>query len=55
MEPKVEEYIQKKDQWNKELSLLRKTLLELPIEETIKWGAPTYTYNGEKYSWNGWF
>lgn len=47
MDARVDVYIEKKEQWSKELSLLRKTLLELPVEETIKWGAPTYTFDGK--------
>lgn len=47
MNLKVLEYIEKKESWSKELSTIRKVLLELPLEETIKWGAPTYTYNGK--------
>lgn len=32
-------------QWQNELSLLRKILLDTPLSETIKWGVPCYTYN----------
>lgn len=41
---KVSAYIDKKSNWKKELKLLRKTLLETNLEETIKWGAPTYVH-----------
>ena len=47
MNPKVEEYLSKKDKWRKELELLRTVFKELPVEETIKWGAPTYVYKGK--------
>jgi len=47
MKSKVLEYIEKKENWSEELSKIRKALLELPFEETIKWGAPTYTYDGK--------
>ena len=47
MNSKVLEYIEKKESWSKELSLIRKALLDLPFEETIKWGAPTYTFEGK--------
>lgn len=47
MEKKVTEYIDKKEAWKKELETLREVLLGLPLEETIKWGAPTYTYEGK--------
>ena len=44
---KVEAYISKKDKWTNELIILRKILLKLNLEEAIKWGAPTYSYNGK--------
>lgn len=47
MDARVGAYIEKKEEWGKELTLLRDTLLTLPVEETIKWGAPTYTYDGK--------
>jgi uncharacterized protein YdeI (YjbR/CyaY-like superfamily) len=47
MEAKVRAYIEKKAPWKKELEALRKILLSLPVEETIKWGAPFYTSNGK--------
>lgn len=40
-------YIEKKEKWKTELELLRKTLLSTKMEETIKWGAPTYVYKGK--------
>ncbi|MCL7754062.1 DUF1801 domain-containing protein [Polaribacter sp. Z022] len=47
MNPKVDEYISKKEPWRNELEKLRSVLTELPLEETIKWGAPTYVFNGK--------
>ncbi|APZ47570.1 hypothetical protein BW723_15325 [Polaribacter reichenbachii] len=44
---KIEEYIAKKDNWKQELELLRAIITSLPLEETIKWGAPTYVYKGK--------
>lgn len=44
---KVTEYIAKHAQWSKELELLRSIILKTNLEETIKWGAPTYTYTGK--------
>lgn len=41
---KVSAYIDKKSNWKTELELLRKTLLATDLEETIKWGAPTYVH-----------
>lgn len=40
-------YIAKKEKWKTELELLRKTLLSTNMEETIKWGAPVYTYKNK--------
>lgn len=47
MNTKVEEYISKKENWRKELELLRSVFSDLPVDETIKWGAPTYVFNGK--------
>ncbi len=47
MDSRVEAYIDKKEQWSAELRILRKTLNDLPLEETVKWGAPTYTFKGK--------
>ncbi len=47
MNDRVEVYIDKKGQWSDELLKLRKILNSLPLEETIKWGAPTYTFDGK--------
>ena len=47
MGAKVEEYISKKENWRKELEALRAVLNDLPLEETIKWGAPVYVFNGK--------
>lgn len=42
MNPKVTQYILDKSNWTQELNLLRSVFIDLPIEETIKWGAPVY-------------
>lgn len=47
MNPKVDDYISKKEVWRKELELLRSSFTNLPVEETIKWGAPTYVYKNK--------
>lgn len=47
MELKVTAYIEKQTTWKEELTLLRSILLKLPVEETVKWGAPTYTFEGK--------
>ena len=33
--------------WNEELLKLREILIESGLIETIKWGAPVYTYDGK--------
>lgn len=38
-----EDYIEKHSQWENELRQLREVILLTNLEETIKWGAPTYT------------
>ncbi len=43
----VEDFIQKKKEWKKELELLRSIILSLKLEETIKWGSPVYCYEGK--------
>ncbi|WP_299667388.1 DUF1801 domain-containing protein [uncultured Polaribacter sp.] len=43
----VEQYINKKEKWRKELETLRAIFSDLPVEETIKWGAPTYVFQGK--------
>lgn len=47
MNNKVVQYIIDKNAWTQELNLLRSVLLELPLEETIKWGSPVYVYKGK--------
>ncbi len=43
----VEQYIEKHSQWQALLVVLREILLSAELQETIKWGAPVYTYNGK--------
>ena len=47
MSSKVDEYILKKEKWQKELHLLRSIFSDLPVDETIKWGAPVYVFQGK--------
>ena len=47
MDDRVTQYIEKKDEWKNELSTLRAILNTTDLEETIKWGAPFYTYKGK--------
>ncbi len=43
----VGEYIKNHLEWEKEISFLRAIALKTSFEETIKWGAPTYTVQGK--------
>ena len=43
----ITEYIEKKAKWKSELILLRKLMLKIGMEETIKWGAPVYMSEGK--------
>ncbi len=47
MNDKVTAYISNTEKWTQELTLLRSFLLELELEETIKWGIPAYVYKGK--------
>ncbi len=39
----VDEYIEVHEYWQTELRQIREMLQKTILEETIKWGAPTYT------------
>ena len=39
----VDEYIEIHKYWQTELKQIRQMLQDTKLEETIKWGAPTYT------------
>lgn len=43
----VEEYIASNAQWKEELSMLRSVINTTEMEETIKWGVPTYTLSNK--------
>ena len=43
----VEAYFAKNPQWKEELETLRELLNSTELEETIKWGMPTYTINNK--------
>jgi uncharacterized protein YdeI (YjbR/CyaY-like superfamily) len=43
----TEEYLDNHPEWQECLMLLRDVLLELDVEEEIKWGAPVYTVKGK--------
>ncbi|SEM32133.1 Uncharacterized conserved protein YdeI, YjbR/CyaY-like superfamily, DUF1801 family [Aquimarina amphilecti] len=43
----VDAFITKKSYWRKSLELLRSIMISTEMEETIKWGIPTYTVNSK--------
>lgn len=43
----VEEYIESNHSHKEQLNTLREILLQHPLDETIKWGAPAYQHNGK--------
>ena len=47
MDPKVEAYIKTLTQWQLETQQLRNILLGSGLRETLKWGKPCYTFNGQ--------
>lgn len=44
MNPKVDFYFSKSQQWPKELEQLRMIALDCGLTEELKWGVPCYTY-----------
>ncbi|QDU76124.1 hypothetical protein Pan97_31690 [Bremerella volcania] len=47
MDPNVDDYIRNHSNWQKELTLLRKLVLETELTEAWKWQAPCYTLNNK--------
>lgn len=45
MNPKVDEYLSKAKKWQKELTKLRKIVLDCGLNEELKWRQPCYTFN----------
>ncbi len=46
MNPKVDAYIERSEQWPEEMACLRPTLLGCGLTEEIKWGKPCYSHEG---------
>ena len=44
MNPKVDFYFDKAEQWQKEVEKLRTVVLDCPLAEELKWGCPCYTF-----------
>ncbi|HTN21346.1 MAG TPA: DUF1801 domain-containing protein [Pelobium sp.] len=45
MNPKVDTLLNGAKKWQAEMKKLREIILQCPLEETIKWGQPCYTFN----------
>ena len=45
MNPKVDKFIGSAEKWQEEYKLLRKIVLDSPLEEDLKWGVPCYSLN----------
>ncbi len=48
MNPKVDFYFEKADQWQEAFKLLRTIALECDLTEELKWGHPCYTFDDNK-------
>jgi uncharacterized protein YdeI (YjbR/CyaY-like superfamily) len=46
MNPKVDFYFAKAKTWQKEIEKLRDIVLDCPLDEELKWGVPTYQFQG---------
>lgn len=44
--PKVDFYFHKNKQWQKEIETLRHFILDIGLNEELKWGVPSYTSDG---------
>lgn len=51
----IGEFFEKHQDRKEELLILRDILLSAGLEETLKWGAPTYTYDGKNIAGIGAF
>lgn len=45
--PQVDALLERETRWRDEFRKLREILLDLPLEETVKWGQPCYTHGGK--------
>lgn len=46
MNPKVDFYFIKAKAWQEEINQLRNIVLDCGVTEELKWGCPSYTFNG---------
>ncbi|KGX90163.1 YdeI/OmpD-associated family protein [Pontibacillus marinus] len=47
MNPKVDEFLRKADQWKEEFEKLRNIILDCELTEEYKWMKPCYTFDGK--------
>ena len=47
MNPQIDLLIEKYDNWQEELTILRSILLNCGLDEEVKWGSPCYTVQGK--------
>lgn len=46
MNPKVEKFLSRADNWQKEINQLRQICLDCELKEELKWKKPCYTFQG---------
>lgn len=47
MNPKVDKFLNKTDNWHQEIGQLRAICLDCGLTETLKWNKPCYTFRGD--------
>jgi len=47
MNPKIDEFMDREEQWQKEFRKLRQIVLGCNLTEELKWGQPCYTHDGK--------
>ncbi len=47
MNDHVDKYIDRNTKWQKEITLLRKIILDCPLGKKLKWGSPCYTFDNK--------
>lgn len=47
LNPKVDAFISRADQWQQEFEELRRVILDCELTEALKWGVPCYTFQGK--------
>lgn len=47
VDEKIEAYLDRHEKWREQLGKMRELLNDTALEETVKWGAPTWTLDGK--------